>query len=101
MAQFDVYRNLNRGGRAPYLLDVQHDVLCELKTRVVVPLLPLEQVKPMTRLNPVFDVEGGKFVMSTPEIAGVRMQDVGEKVVSLDHCRTEVIAALHYPFTGV
>ena len=55
----------------------------------------------MTRLNPVFDVEGGKFVMSTPEIAGVRMQDIGEKVVSLDHCRTEVIAALHYPFTGV
>jgi toxin CcdB len=69
--------------------------------RVIVPLPPLEHVKPMTRLNPVFDVEGGKFVMSTPEIADVRMQDVDEKVVSLDHCRTEVIAALDYIFTGV
>jgi toxin CcdB len=69
--------------------------------RVIVPLPPLEHVKPMTRLNPVFDVEGGKFVMSTPEIADVRMQHVDEKVVSLDHCRTEVIAALDYIFTGV
>jgi toxin CcdB len=101
MPQFDVYRNPRRGSRARYLLDVQHDVLSGLKTRVVVPLLPLEQVKPMTRLNPVFDVEGVKFVMSTPEIAGVRMQDVGEKVTSLDHRRTEIIAALNYLFTGV
>lgn len=84
-----------------HLLGAQHNVLTGLKMRVIVPLPPLEHAKPMTRLNPVFDVEGGKFVMSTPEIAGVRMQDIGEKVVSLDHCRTEVIAALHYPFTGV
>jgi toxin CcdB len=55
----------------------------------------------MTHLNPVFDVEGGKFVMSTPEIAGVRMQDIGEKVGSLDHRRTEIIAALDYLFTGI
>ena len=86
MAQFDVYRNPRGGSRARYLLDVQHSALAELKTRVVVPLL--------TRLNPVVDAEGGKFVMSTPEIAGVRMQDVAEKVVSLDHRRIEIIAAL-------
>jgi toxin CcdB len=101
MAQFDVYRNPRDRSRARYLLDVQHYVLSDLKTRVVVPLLPLEQVKPMTRLNPVFDVVGGKFVMSTPEIAGVRMQDIGEKVGSLDHRRTEIIAALDYLFTGI
>jgi hypothetical protein len=45
--------------------------------------------------NPVFDVDGGKFVTSTPEIAGVRMQDIGEKVGSFDHRRTEIIAALY------
>lgn len=72
MAQFDVYRNPRGTSRARYLLDVQHNVLGGLKTRVVVPLLPLGQVKPMTRLNPVFDVEGDKFVMSTPEIAGLQ-----------------------------
>ena len=41
MAQFDVYRNPRGTSRARYLLDVQHDVLSGLKTRVVVPLLPL------------------------------------------------------------
>jgi toxin CcdB len=40
-------------------------------------------------------------VMSTPEIAGVRMQDVGEKIISLDHRRTEIIAALDYLFSGI
>jgi CcdB protein len=40
-------------------------------------------------------------VMSTPEIAGVRMQDIGEKVGSLDHRRSEIIAALDYLFIGI
>jgi toxin CcdB len=101
MPQFDVYRNPRGRSRARYPREVQHNVLGDLKTGVVVRPLPLEQVKPTTRLNPVFDVEGGKFVTSTPEIAGVRMQGIGEKVESLDHRRTEIIAALDYLFKGI
>jgi hypothetical protein len=44
MVQFDVYRNPRGRSRARYLLDVQQYVLGDLKTRLVVPLLPLEQV---------------------------------------------------------
>ena len=41
MAQFDVYRNssLDTRERIPYLLDIQHDLLSGLATRVVVPLV--------------------------------------------------------------
>ena len=71
MAQFDVYRNPRRGSPARYLLDVQHNLFRDLKTRIVVPLLPAEEITPMTRLNPVFEIAGARFVMSTTELAAI------------------------------
>jgi toxin CcdB len=41
MAQFDVYENLNERTKnsIPFLLDIQNDVLKNLFTRVVIPLV--------------------------------------------------------------
>jgi toxin CcdB len=101
MAQFDVYRNPRRGSVAPYLLDVQYRLFSHLGTRVVVPLIAAKRVKPMTRLNPVFEIHGEKLVMSTTELAGIATKDIGERMGSLAHERTQIIAALDYLFTGV
>ena len=50
MAGYDVYPNPSGGG---YLLDIQADLLSELNTRVVVPLLPsFEKVRLVRKLNP-------------------------------------------------
>ena len=69
MARLDVYPNPDRAG---YLLDVQTDLLDGLNTRVVVPLLPLEQApEPAKRLNPVFEINGQKVVMATQFLAAV------------------------------
>ncbi len=44
--------------------DVQANILDHLRTRVVVPLRPLEEwPKPISRLNPIFEIEGREFVM--------------------------------------
>jgi toxin CcdB len=101
MAQFDVYRNPHHASPVRYLLDVQHDMFAGLRTRVVVPLVAAGRTKPMTRLNPVFEIEGKKVVMSTTELAGIALRDVGKKVGSLEPERTQIIAALDYVFTGV
>ena len=101
MAQYDVYRNPRRGSPAKYLLDVQHRLFSGLKTRVVVPLVAAEGVKPMTRLNPVFRIDGKRWVMSTTELAGIRLNDVGEKVASLASHEVEIVGALDYLLTGV
>jgi toxin CcdB len=54
MARFEVFAN---PGGAGYVLDVQADVLSELNTRIVAPLLPLTQAPvPADRLNPVFEI---------------------------------------------
>jgi|SRR5437867_4689012 len=105
MAQFDVYRNPNPAGRAriPYLLDVQSDLLDPLVTRVVVPLCKAEVLKAKLaeRLNPVFEVEGRKVVMLTPELAGVPTKALGRQVGNLADQRSAVLAALDLVFTGI
>jgi len=101
MAQYDIYRNPRRGSPAKYLLDVQHRLFTELKTRVVVPLVAVEGVKPMTRLNPVFRIEGKRWLMSTSELAAIHINDIGEKVGTLAGHEVEIIGALDYLLTGV
>ncbi len=61
MAQFDVHRNADPASRKtfPLLLDIQADILESLATRVVVPLAEVARGGvPITRLMPVFEVDG-------------------------------------------
>lgn len=104
MGQFDVYRNPNPATRKtlPFLLDVQADLLDDLATRVVAPLLIASELdQPAKHLNPKFKVEGKAVVMSTAELAGVPLKALGEKVASLKHKREEIIAALDFLITGI
>ena len=103
MAQFDVHENTNPDTVAsiPYLLIVQADLLNNLTTRVVVPLITATAMgKPAVHLNPCFEIEGKAVVMSTAELAGVNVSVLGEKVGSLHKKRDEIIAALDFLFTG-
>ena len=65
MPRLDVHPMPGKG-RAGYVLDVQADLLSNLDTRTVVPLLPAEAApQPITELNPAFDVLGKPHVMIT------------------------------------
>jgi toxin CcdB len=104
VAQFDVHRNPNLRTRAhaPFLLDVQNDLLGALATRVVVPLVKATVLeRPARYLNPTFEVEGVRVVMSTPELAGVLRSVIGDRVCSLADRRDDVIRALDVLISGV
>ena len=105
MAQFDVFRNVNPASRTriPYLLDVQSDLLDPLASRVVVPLCKPEVLKGRLaeRLNPVFEVEGRKVIMLTPELAGVSRKMLGDKIDNLSGERMTIIAALDLLIAGI
>lgn len=104
MAQFDVYRNPDRATqqRFPFLLDVQSDLLGALATRVVVPLTAArENISPITRLMPVFEVDGCSVVMRTSEIAGIARKAIGTRVASLAEHRHEIVAAFDVLISGV
>ena len=85
----------------PYLLDVQADLLDDLATRVVVPLIAASAMgKAIDHLNPQFQIGDETVIMSTAELAGVPMRAIGEKVGSLKDQRDEIIAALDFLFIG-
>jgi len=104
MAQFDIYQNPNSETNTviPYLLDVQADLLDVLATRAVAPLHTLESIsKPLRHLNPVVEINGERFVLSTAELAAVSAGILGEPAGNVRSYRDEIIAALDFLFTGI
>src|SRR5688572_14480417 len=99
MARFDVYQRPDGGG---YLLDCQADLLSDLMTRFVVPLLPPDAApKPAARLNPLLAVRGEPHVMVTQFAAAVLRSELGEHVDSRRDDAERIVGALDLLITGV
>lgn len=103
MAQFDVYLNTHPETRKtiPYLLDVQADLLEPLTTRLVIPLVLAPEVpRIMDKLNLKAKVVEIDVVLSVPELAGIPVRVLGERVSNLGHMRDDIIAAIDFLITG-
>lgn len=105
MTQFAVYRNPNPESSAAYplLLDVQTDLLAELATRVVVPLCrpALMKGQLLSTLTPTFEIENDRYVMLTPQLAGIPVKQLGAHVADLVPYRQEILATLDLLITGI
>jgi toxin CcdB len=101
MAHLDVYRGPGKSGRF-YVLDIQANLLADLATRVVVPLIPEGDVRKLAAgLNPVFEIEGQRHVMLTQAVATVPKRELREVVKSLDEHHYTVLRAIDVLLTGV
>ena len=80
MARFDVYKSGNARG---LLLDIQSDLLDEFGSRVVVPLLPAEDMQSVSRLHPVFVINDERYIISTHLIFAIPVDRLGTKIGSL------------------
>jgi toxin CcdB len=99
LAQFDVYPLRSSAG---LIVDCQSDLLSDLNTRFVVPLMTLDQAPAAAkRLNPVFDLGGQEFVMVTQFAAAVDVRDLGARSGSLRDRSFEVLGALDVLVSGV
>ncbi|MFO1467604.1 MAG: CcdB family protein [Steroidobacteraceae bacterium] len=105
MAQFTVYRNKNERSKATYplLVDIQADLLDELKTRVVIPLTKVGALarKPINRLTPAIEVAGEQYLLMTPQMAGIAVSEIGAVVESIEQQRTAIVAAIDVLISGV
>ncbi len=100
MSRFDVYPTPGKAGTG-YVLDVQANLLSELGTRVVVPLLPNETAPKAARgLNPEFEINGRPHVMLTQFIAAVSKKHLGKSVFSLQARSDDITRALDLLLTG-
>lgn len=102
MRQFDVCRNEGRGAAdRPYILVLQSDLLSDLGTRVVAPLVASTAYRSFQALTPAFAVEGKEVFLSVLEIATVPAGILGPVVGNLGEERYRILSALDLLFTGV
>lgn len=99
-----MYRNKNPRTKStfPFLVEVQSDLLEPLSTRVVVPLAkaPALTKKPVIHLTPEISFAGGRYVLLTPQLAGVNRTELGPLAGSLADERQTILAALDFLLTG-
>lgn len=98
MPKYDVYPSPDGHN---FLLDVQTDMLDELNTRVVVPLLPEEAApKPARILNIVVEIDGKSHVMATQFLSAVPATVLSRPKINLSSRADDITRAIDMLFQG-
>lgn len=96
--RFHVYPNPAGNG---FLVNVQSDLLSHLNTRIVIPLMPLDEApKPANILNPRFEIGGKPHVMLTQYMAAFPANKLNNEVLNSTVRQDEIFAALDLLFHG-
>ena len=102
--QFCVYQNINAASQAafPFVLYVQSNLLDELRSVVVIPLSRHKKSSLLiTRLMPVFLIDGKEYVLNTTQITTMHRNILGHFVVDLNERRDEIVSAMDFLLSGV
>lgn len=105
MPQFLLYRNSNKATQKnyPYLLDIQSNLLSELRTTVVIPLMPkrIAGSHAISKLNPEIRVKNENLIAMTQSLAGIDRNVLGDPISDLTHYRSEIFAAIDFMLSGI
>ena len=105
MSQFTVYKNKNSKTKKtfPYLLDIQSDLLDQIRTTIVIPLGKYSAVKDqvITKLCPIVEIDGNKYAAITQQIAGIERTLLGVEVTNISNHRSKFIDAIDLIISGI
>lgn len=105
MAALDIHPNPDERTRRaiPFVVELQSNLLRDLDTRLVAPLVPAERYRTaIPRLNPVVPVEGSPHVLLTQQLAAVPVRVLsGQPVGNAEEDRYAIIAAIDFLVTGI
>ncbi len=94
MQRLDVYQIPFRG-KPGFVVDVQANLLRDLKSRVIIPLIPVTgSYQGLADLNPIFSIDGVEYLLLTQEIAPVSVKELGQPKHSLDVHHDQITKAL-------
>ena len=102
MAQFDVHRNIGKQrATIPFVVVAQSGLFDVYRRRIVVPLVrrAVAGTVRVSRVNPVFTVEGVELVLHPLELVSVSLDQLGEFVGSLKDDGQAIADALDEIFT--
>jgi len=100
--QFDVFANpdADHAAHRPFLVALQSDLVSDLMSTIVAPLVKREDMAGAQRLNPLVTVAGQDFWLATHELFALDRRILRNKVASLADRRDHIIGALDMLFTG-
>jgi toxin CcdB len=105
MAQFIAYKNPNSRTKKlyPYLLDIQSNLLDDLRTTIVIPLSPesIAGNTAISKLCPRIRIDEKLFVAMTQQISGVDRSALGKEAYDLSSYRPDIVAALDFLISGI
>jgi toxin CcdB len=97
MARYDVYRLKDDG----LVMDLQADLLSDLTTRVVAPLLPLDgTLKPASNLNPLFNIDSKKYLLGVQFLAAIPNRELQDYICSLSSDEQSILKSIDMLFSG-
>lgn len=76
------------------MVEVQGDYCDIISTCVVIPLVAYGEFIAAPVLNPVIEISGRKYLLSTAEITAVMRSRLGGPIGSLKQQRTDIIQAI-------
>ena len=101
MARFDVYKYNSKS--VPLVIDVQANLLSDLNTCTVIPLILESQAKKeaMVKLKPIIQIGGKSYVLITTDIGTITRSSLGERVTNIEaDYRQEITEAIDFLFQG-
>lgn len=104
MKQYDLYENKDTDTKEayPYFMDVQTELLRNLDSRVVIPVVPASDATAYPKnLCPVVKIKNNKHALMTHQITTVPSSFLNYKEGSLLLNRDEIIAGLDFLLTGI
>lgn len=100
MAQFDFYPGTGQG--CDFLLELQENMLADLSTRVVAPLVAEATLGPAMRiLNPRLVIDGTPYLLLTHLLAAIPKKSLGQAVGNAGSQRGEIVGSIDMLFTGI
>ena len=99
MSRFDIY---HYSKDIPFVIDVQANLLGDLKTRVVIPLLLRAEAKheSLPKLKPIITLGKKDYVLMTTDIGTLRISDLGERAGNAEGQRQIIVDAIDFLFQG-
>ena len=100
MKRFDVYQ-VDPDATKQLVCIVQSEFVDGLNTKIVIPLLPRNLFKTVSKLNLTIMLNGQGYILATNEMAAIRHSDFHKKIGSLEAYHHEIISAIDFIFNGL
>jgi toxin CcdB len=93
MARLDV-RRLTQVRGVALVVEMQAELLIDIKTSIVAPLVPVRQLPPMVEVNPVMEFDGHDMALRLEQLISIPRGRLGKTVGSLEAHEYQIMRAL-------